>query len=231
MVQPRAKRPAAAPPAIPPAQRPNWVQIGTLAVALATLSVGLFTGWNAVRLTRLQAQLAEYQTRSQVIWRYVILSQPDACASLYGGKLAVMQNMVSASYDALACAQDNREVLLAGLVVEDPDVGSSLFSPRVLLDVTDTEIARGIGIWDVAVAPDAKVRTLQLGFVEEGAPQAPFVPLAILDAQGKALDPLVIRPLRMRWTSPISQEETVLELSWFRPRSEWIADGALLFAQ
>jgi hypothetical protein len=219
-------------PTTPPAQRPNWVQVGTFVIALATLLTSSFTAWNAVRLTRLQAQLAEFQTRAQIVWRYVVLAQDNACASLFGGgSLAVVQNAVAESYSTIACEDAAMPAMLAGLVAEDPDTGSALFAPRLLLDVVELSVQPGSGIWEASVTPGLPSSALQLGFVEEGAPSTPFVPLAILDQDGLVLDPKVVRPLNLRWISPISQEETILQLGWFRPRSEWIADDAMLFAQ
>ena len=212
--------------------RPNWVEIGTLAVAAATLIVSGVAASFSWRLHDVERQLLAFQARSEVLHKLVVVEQEHVCQLTlkYRVQLNAIWNSIARGCDDPGWWGKNmKDGNVAGLILEQRAANDAVFLPRVSLSVTTQPNTAGQVIHEVGRVGVPEVQ--DLGFLEEGMEGNIFLPLAVVSLDGIVISDKVFRPTSVGWSSPVTQDLFNIELGWFASPDRWQRFDWLLVAQ
>ena len=137
---------------------PNWVEIGTLIVAFVTLIVSGLAASFAWRLDNVERQLLEFQARSEVLYRLIIVEASSSCD--LDNRLFVQQNQVWTEFLADHCSDidiNSEELQIAGLALEPTGASRRVFVPRPNIGVQQVNVTETVELSDVEFLADAAV--------------------------------------------------------------------------
>ena len=210
--------------------KPNWVEIGTLIVAVITLMVSAVAASFAWRLDNIERQLLVFQANSEILHRLIVVPAESSC--FLENNLRVQQNTVWTVFRKAHCSgevQNPDGLRIAGLHLALGGKGGDVFTPRPDLTV---QVVNGVNSIRVdRFNMSGSTDTQSLGFLEEGEEAELFVPLAVVDQQGNTQSSTVIRPISLSWQSPITNSRINIALNWFAPPDEWQAYDGNVWAQ
>jgi len=209
---------------------PNWVEVGTLAVAVLTLTVSGIAASFAWRLDNVERQLLEFQASSEILHRLIVASASGSCA--LGNRLRVQENDVWTSFRNGHCSGEDQNPTgqrVAGLSIELRGGEDSVFIPRPNLAFGTVDETNGQVINEISYSGSPTDESL--GFVEDGSTVDLFIPLAVVDEAGIVTSDEVIWPVSLSWESPVTGRLLDVELNWFAPRDQWQIYDGLHWAQ
>lgn len=212
--------------------RPNWVEVGTLAVAAATLVVSGMAASFSWRLHNVERELLEFQARSEVLHKFVVVEQEHICALTlkYRVQLNAIWNSIAKGCEEPGWwGQNLPKASIAGLILEQRAADDAVFLPRVSLTISAETGTAGRLLQEIGFV--GKTQTQDLGFLEEGMEGNIFLPLAIVSLEGSVISDQVLRPTSISWASPVTQDVFEVELGWFSSSDRWQKFDWLLVAQ
>lgn len=209
--------------------RPNWVEKATLAVAAITGIIAAYAAIQSSRIDELERQLQDFRARGEVESRLVILDQINSCG--LHNRFRVQENQVAETFQENFCGPESSysSGRLAGLALSTPVLGEVIFTPRVSISLTPSEGVVGELVSNLDGKGTPQIHSI--GFIEDGSEFPIFIPLAIIDDDGRLVTREYVFPNSISWVSPVTSEEYRVPLNWFAPREQWISSDAIIYAQ